>query len=345
MFRSLPPRHYNRDDKAIPPSNNKYPRVSPDKIHRPYATGDRGVYSYDRSFEVWAECPSALVEDVFRKTYLSISYSRLSEFKLLLRKRDMKARWIASNKMWAFDYITRWDLRALYHADFNDLYDQNENAIPLDTIRLYMRPIFRYVPNPRYDPNKPSFFITGMTVPVAPLPPKIDTPYLLPVDSYIVLHSALHKKGMKVTKEIIDDLRAYVDEKRQKKEPAEEQQKKEPAEEQQKKIYPIGWQVVKMPEEIEMLLCEYMETEFFGTFTFTPRVNMKKCGRLDGFEILIDASKKTDKVPTRMCPIHKCYYYTHNGKNCEAYIQGNHKMLLKILSDMYDELKRTMRND
>lgn len=107
--------------------------------------------------------------------------------------------------------------------------------------------------------------------------------------------------------------------------------------------YQVGWQPVKTPSAIDMYVREYMMYELPGKHTFTYRVNMKKGGRLDGLDILVDTQQKTGNEQIRMCPLHKCYYYTRNGLRREVYIQD--KILVAILSNFYDELKRTMRND
>jgi len=154
----------NYYDKPVPASTNpsapKYPHVRPDKIHQPDEIGDIRKYSFDRrTYEVFRECPIGQYMDVLRNTYISVPYARLDAFKLLRRKQDIKARWIASKKMWAVDQINRLQLRALGDWEFVDMYDQNENAIPLETIRLYKKPIYRYVLNPDYvyDPNRTNY--------------------------------------------------------------------------------------------------------------------------------------------------------------------------------------------
>lgn len=158
----------NYYDKPVPASTNpsapKYPHVRPNKIFQPSEIGDCKKYRFDsRTYEVFRECPIEQYMHVLRNTYISVPYARLSAFKLLLRQKRIKARWIASKKMWAVDYINRLQLRALDDWEFVDMYDQNENAIPHETIRLYKKPIFRYVLNPNYDPNEPpKFHITSM---------------------------------------------------------------------------------------------------------------------------------------------------------------------------------------
>ena len=177
-----------------------------------------------------------------------------------------------------------------------------------------------------------------------PQPPVIDTPYLLPIDTYIAMHIYLHKKGFTVTKDLVNEIiNGILDEREEQKRKHDEQQKKALNEAQQKKTYPVGWQVVKIPDAIDMYVREYMTYELPGKHTFTYRVNMKKGGRLDGLDILVDTHQKTGNEQIRMCPLHKCYYYTHNGFRGETYIQD--KNLVTILSNFYDELKRTMRND
>ncbi len=106
--------------------------------------------------------------------------------------------------------------------------------------------------------------------------------------------------------------------------------------------YQVGWQPVKMPSAIDMYVREYMKYELPGKHTFTYRVNMKKAGRLDGLDILVDTHQKTGNEKIRMFPLAKCYYYTRNGFRREEYIQD--KILVSILYDFYDQLEKKMRN-